>query len=111
MLSTETADRRALVAATDPCGVPNPRLVTAAMRAFALGVLDLRIDATGGAVAALCAEVTRRAPGRFGVRVTGRRADHPEGPEGWDLPAAVDTVIVADPSLARADLWGDRRVL
>ncbi|HET6951923.1 MAG TPA: nitronate monooxygenase, partial [Acidimicrobiales bacterium] len=72
-----------------PFGVPMARVVVAAARAGAYGILDLGRDA--GLAAEALAEITRRTDAPFGVRV----------PDGCrlgpgDLPAAVDTIVVAD---------------
>lgn len=64
----------------------------AAERAGSLGLLDLGRDA--GSARSAMAEVARRLGGaRYGVRVP---AGCPIGPE--DLPAEVDTVLLADPA-------------
>lgn len=86
------ATDRDLVVAVSPFGEPNPRIVIAAERAGALGLLDLGRDA--GAARRGLAEIARRlGAGRYGVRVP---VGCPIGPE--ELPAEVDTVLLADPA-------------
>ena len=99
-----------------PFGEPRARVVVAAARAGALGLLDLGSDA-GRAREALL-QVTLRTDRPFGVRI-GDRCPLVAA----DLPAAVDTVVVADPALARrwradlatadsaADRGADRRLV
>ncbi|WP_234308497.1 type I polyketide synthase [Streptomyces sp. NRRL F-4428] len=92
---------RDLVVAVSPFEEPRPAIVTAAERAGALGLLDLGRDADAARRA--LAETGRRlgsasgAPGasagRHGVRIP---AHCPLGP--GDLPAQVDTVLLADPA-------------
>ncbi|MFZ3492773.1 beta-ketoacyl synthase N-terminal-like domain-containing protein [Streptomyces sp. 5.8] len=83
---------RDLVVAVSPFEEPNPRIVIAAERAGALGLLDLGRDA--GAARRGMAEIARRlGAGRYGVRVP---AGCPIGP--GELPAEVDTVLLADPA-------------
>lgn len=83
---------RDLVVAVSPFEEPNPRIVIAAERAGALGLLDLGRDA--GAARRGMAEIARRlGAGRYGVRVP---AGCPIGP--GELPAGVDTVLLADPA-------------
>lgn len=92
------ADDRDLVVAVSPFEEPNPRIVTAAERAGSLGLLDLGRDAA--AARSAMAEIARRlGAGRpYGVRVP---AGCPIGP--GELPAAVDTVLLADPASHTAD--------
>lgn len=98
---------RDLVVAVSPFEEPNPRIVVAAERAGALGLLDLGRDA-GPARRAL-AEATRTLRQPYGVRV-------PVGCPVWpdELPAEVDTVLLADPAQQpRPAAWaagGARRV-
>jgi acyl transferase domain-containing protein/NAD(P)H-dependent flavin oxidoreductase YrpB (nitropropane dioxygenase family)/acyl carrier protein len=94
-----------LILAADPCGRPNARLVVAAARAGALGILDL-----GGldpaAAATHLAAVVARTDEPFAVRTATPR-DLP------DLPEQVGTVIVTSPGAgpgSRLDAAG-RRVL
>ncbi|MFD8888110.1 SDR family NAD(P)-dependent oxidoreductase [Streptomyces erythrochromogenes] len=100
---------RDLVVAVSPFEEPRPRMVTAAERAGALGLLDLGRDASAARRA--LAELGRRlggaspgtgaspgsgaaaGAGRYGVRVP---AGCPLGP--GDLPPEVDTVLLADPA-------------
>ncbi|MEV8531483.1 SDR family NAD(P)-dependent oxidoreductase [Streptomyces sp. NPDC051211] len=96
------------VVALSPFAEPGAGIVVAAERAGSLGLLDLGRDPAAAHRA--LAELARRLPdGRYGVRVP---AGCPVGPA--DLPAAVDTVLLADPALfARAGEWsagGRRRV-
>ena len=133
-MSTSSRDR---ILVADPCAQPNPSLVVAALRAGALGVLDLATD--GGdlgsdGVAELLADVTRRTREPFAVRVpsdivagdrprhlranssgagTAASADHLPGD---DLPDQVDTVVLTGPHdggtlPAALNAWGSRRVL
>ncbi|MER6995556.1 nitronate monooxygenase, partial [Streptomyces sp. NPDC000410] len=99
---------RDLVVALTPFEEPNPRIVAAAERAGALGLLDLGRDAAlaRGALAELAKLL---GPRPYGVRVP---VGCPTGPD--ELPAEVDTVLLADPLRQRrpAD-WaadGHRRV-
>ncbi|MFE5805826.1 SDR family NAD(P)-dependent oxidoreductase [Streptomyces sp. NPDC056491] len=89
----QPAATRDLVVAVSPFEEPHPAVVTAAERAGSLGLLDLGRDAD--AARRGFAELGRRlADGaRYGVRVP---ADCPLGP--GELPAAVDTVLLADPA-------------
>ncbi|MER5776344.1 SDR family NAD(P)-dependent oxidoreductase [Streptomyces sp. NPDC002039] len=81
---------RDLVVAACPFEEPHPRIVTAAERAGALGLLDLGRDP--GPARAAFAELGRRLEGRtYGVRVP---VGCPLGP--GELPAQVDTVLLAD---------------
>ncbi|WP_240803935.1 type I polyketide synthase [Streptomyces sp. A0592] len=100
---------RDLVVALSPFEEPRPRIVTAAARAGALGLLDLGRDASAARRA--LAELGRRlgvsssdtdtdtaagaaaGTGRYGVRVP---SGCPLGP--GDLPPEVDTVLLADPA-------------
>lgn len=113
--STPPTSTRDLVIVTDPCAVSNPRLVAAAVRAGACGVLDLVVRGEGPDRAAdpvpvgdQVAEVARRVTGQFGVRL-------PAGvePDRVELPDQVDTLILTGP--LPSDLpglsWGERRVL
>ncbi|MFE3583770.1 SDR family NAD(P)-dependent oxidoreductase [Streptomyces vinaceus] len=85
-------DPRDTVVALSPFEEPQPRIVIAAERAGSLGLLDLGRDPA--AARAALAELARRlGPGRrHGVRVP---AACPLGPQ--ELPAEVDTVLLADP--------------
>ncbi|MFD9370903.1 SDR family NAD(P)-dependent oxidoreductase [Streptomyces sp. NPDC060020] len=87
------AATRDLVVAVSPFEEPCPAVVTAAERAGALGLLDLGRDAN--AARSGLAESGRRlgSSGRYGVRVP---AGCPLGPQ--ELPAEVDTVLLADPA-------------
>ncbi|MFF4445618.1 SDR family NAD(P)-dependent oxidoreductase [Streptomyces sp. NPDC001502] len=87
------ATTRDLVVAVTPFEEPHPAVVIAAQRAGALGLLDLGRDAD--AARRGVAELGRRlgAGARYGVRVP---AGCPLGP--GELPAAVDTVLLADPA-------------
>jgi len=79
---------RCLVVGVTPLGEPNAALVAAVERAGGLGVLDLGRD-RHRAIAAL-ADAARWVPSAFGVRVA------PGCPlTVADLPAAVDTVVLA----------------
>ncbi|MER8095687.1 SDR family NAD(P)-dependent oxidoreductase [Streptomyces goshikiensis] len=88
-----SAPARDLVVAVSPFEEPQPRIVTAAERAGALGLLDLGRDPA--AARAAFAELARRlgAGRRYGVRVPW---GCPLGP--GDLPAEVDTVLLAHPA-------------
>ncbi|WP_223838064.1 type I polyketide synthase [Streptomyces venezuelae] len=103
-----TVPARDRVIALSPFTEPNPGLVIAAERAGSLGLLDLGRD-SAAAHRALAEPARCRPAGRYGVRVP---AGCPIGPA--ELPAAVDTVLLADPALfARAGEWtanGRRRV-
>ncbi|MFD3330641.1 SDR family NAD(P)-dependent oxidoreductase [Streptomyces sp. NPDC058701] len=91
---------RDLVVAVSPFEEPHPRIVTAAERAGSLGLLDLGRD--DGAARRGLAEVARRLRGgRHGVRVP---AGCPLAPH--ELPAAVDTVLLADPASYTAERVG-----
>ncbi|MCY0925397.1 SDR family NAD(P)-dependent oxidoreductase [Streptomyces sp. H27-H1] len=91
------ATDRDLVVAVSPFEEPNPRIVTAAERAGALGLLDLGRDA--GAARRAMAEVARRlGAGRYGVRVP---AGCPIGP--GELAPEVDTVLLCDPATHTPD--------
>ncbi|MFD3543562.1 SDR family NAD(P)-dependent oxidoreductase [Streptomyces sp. NPDC058662] len=98
---------RDLVVALSPFEEPNPRLVVAAERAGALGLLDLGTDA-GRAREAL-SETARSLRQPYGVRVP---VGCPLRPD--ELPAEVDTVLLADPAQhASPAAWaagGARRV-
>ncbi|WP_308369177.1 MULTISPECIES: SDR family NAD(P)-dependent oxidoreductase [unclassified Streptomyces] len=87
-----SAETRDLVVALTPFEEPHPRIVTAAERAGALGLLDLGRDPA--AARAAFAELARRLGdgGGYGVRVP---VGCPLGPAA--LPARVDTVLLADP--------------
>lgn len=90
----QCAATRDLVVAVSPFEEPRPGIVTAAERAGALGLLDLGRDAS--AARRGFAELDRRlgsGAGSYGVRVP---AGCPLGP--GELPAAVDTVLLADPA-------------
>ncbi|TMK45868.1 MAG: hypothetical protein E6G66_12335, partial [Actinobacteria bacterium] len=84
----DSLNRRDLVLAISPFGLPDARVTAAAVRAGALGVLDLGRD-RDAAIGAL-AETARWARGPFGVRVG---AGCPLLPS--DLPDTVDTVLLA----------------
>ncbi|MFI1646749.1 SDR family NAD(P)-dependent oxidoreductase [Streptomyces avidinii] len=88
----QPAVTRDLVVAVSPFEEPYPAVVTAAERAGALGLLDLGRDP--GAARRAFAELGRRlgSSARYGVRVP---AGCPLGPA--ELPAAVDTVLLAHP--------------
>ncbi|MFD9725288.1 type I polyketide synthase, partial [Streptomyces sp. NPDC059072] len=96
---------RDLVVAVTPFEEPHPRIVAAAERAGALGLLDLGRDPDAARRA--FAELTRRSggagSGRYGVRVpVGCRV------QPGELPAEVDTVLLADPayhSPAEVSAW------
>ncbi|MFJ3172238.1 SDR family NAD(P)-dependent oxidoreductase [Streptomyces roseus] len=89
----QAPDARDTVIALSPFEEPWPRIVIAAERAGSLGLLDLGRDPE--AARAALAELARRlGPGRrHGVRVP---AGCPLGP--LELPAEVDTVLLADPA-------------
>ncbi|MFF3619492.1 SDR family NAD(P)-dependent oxidoreductase [Streptomyces sp. NPDC002467] len=101
----QSAATRDLVVAVTPFEEPHPRIVAAAERAGALGLLDLGRDPDAARRA--FAELTRRLGGdasrRYGVRVpVGCRV------QPGELPAAVDTVLLADPayhSPAEVSAW------
>ncbi|MFI5979442.1 SDR family NAD(P)-dependent oxidoreductase [Streptomyces sp. NPDC051555] len=97
-----SAATRDLVVALSPFEEPNQRIVTAAERAGALGLLDLGRDPA----AALRAftELARLLGRPYGVRVP---HGCPLGPA--DLPAEVDTVLLADPQAAPGDWAGAGR--
>ncbi|MER5566893.1 SDR family NAD(P)-dependent oxidoreductase [Streptomyces goshikiensis] len=100
-----SAPARDLVVAVSPFEEPQPRIVTAAERAGALGLLDLGRDPA--AARAAFAELARRlgAGRRYGVRVPW---GCPLGP--GDLPAEVDTVLLAHPGQhtpERVAAWAD----
>ncbi|HEV7761809.1 MAG TPA: hypothetical protein VGO78_22535, partial [Acidimicrobiales bacterium] len=130
-----TASRDIVVA--DPCAQPNPPLVAAALRAGALGVLDLN-ELDPRAAAADLAEVARRTPVPFAVRLawTGDRDGDGDNAAARRsrpplvLPDQVDTVVVTggatgfaefDPAAPEADggmatgglaaRWPGRRLL
>src|SRR2546421_5015063 len=87
-MMTGPLDRPDLILALTPFERPNARVAAAAARAGALGVLDLGRD-RARALAAL-QDTVRWSPGPFGVRVP---PGCPLAP--GDLPASVDTVILA----------------
>ncbi|MFE9798240.1 SDR family NAD(P)-dependent oxidoreductase [Streptomyces goshikiensis] len=100
-----SAPARDLVVAVSPFEEPQPRIVTAAERAGALGLLDLGRDPA--AARAAFAELARRlgADRRYGVRVPW---GCPLGP--GDLPPDVDTVLLAHPgehTPERVAAWAD----
>jgi acyl transferase domain-containing protein/NAD(P)H-dependent flavin oxidoreductase YrpB (nitropropane dioxygenase family)/NADP-dependent 3-hydroxy acid dehydrogenase YdfG len=101
--SSRSRDRD-LVWVETPFGEPAPRIVVAAARAGAFGVLDLGAD--GAAARRALEVVTRRTDDAFGVRVSERCPL-----EACDLPEAVDTVVVADAALAERWASGGRRVV
>ncbi|WP_413777694.1 SDR family NAD(P)-dependent oxidoreductase [Streptomyces sp. AM8-1-1] len=78
--------RRDLVVLVSPFEEPRPRMVAAAERAGALGILDLGRD-RDRALAAMAG-----LSGRYGVRIP---SGCPLAPD--DLPAAVDTVLLTEP--------------
>ncbi|MFD9301965.1 SDR family NAD(P)-dependent oxidoreductase [Streptomyces sp. NPDC060048] len=83
---------RGLVVAVSPFEEPNARIVIAAERAGSLGLLDL--GRNEGRARRGFGELARRlGEGRYGVRVP---AGCPIGP--GELPAEVDTVLLADPA-------------
>ncbi|UGY94914.1 type I polyketide synthase [Streptomyces gobiensis] len=97
---------RDLVVALTPFEEPSPRIAAAAERAGALGLLDLGRDADRAHHA--LAELSQRLRRPHGVRVP---AGCPVTPD--ELPAAVDTVLLAEPQLVQAADWaagGRRRV-
>src|SRR5438105_2619107 len=101
----DSLNRRDLVLAISPFGLPDARVTAAAVRAGALGVLDLGRD-RDAAIGAL-AETARWARGPFGVRVG---AGCPLLPS--DLPDVVDTVLLApDAPWQLRDAGGGRRIL
>ncbi|MGH9232023.1 MAG: beta-ketoacyl synthase N-terminal-like domain-containing protein, partial [Acidimicrobiales bacterium] len=84
-----------------PFGEPAPRVVVAAARAGALGVLDL--GACSARAREALAMVARRTTAAVGVRVSSRCLLGP-----GDLPEVVGTVVVDDPALVerwRRDRW------
>ncbi|HMG41374.1 MAG TPA: SDR family NAD(P)-dependent oxidoreductase [Acidimicrobiales bacterium] len=88
----QRARERDLIWVETPFEEPTAKVVVAASRAGAFGILDLGVD-TDRALQAL-ATVTRRTDAPFGVRV----GEHCRlGSD--DLPAAVDTVVLADHTL------------
>jgi acyl transferase domain-containing protein/NAD(P)H-dependent flavin oxidoreductase YrpB (nitropropane dioxygenase family)/NAD(P)-dependent dehydrogenase (short-subunit alcohol dehydrogenase family) len=91
---------RVLVA--DPFGRPSPRVVIAAARAGALGVLDIDDRSAASAIA----EVTSRTELPFAVRTDGSRVRDPE----LVLPPQVETVVLAPGAPPALTLRG-RRVL
>lgn len=98
------ARARDLIWVVTPFQEPGAKVVVAAARAGALGVLDLGQDAARARTA--LGLVVGRTGVPFGVRVTERcplTAD--------DLPDAVDTVVVADAALAPAWRTGGRRLV
>ncbi|MYV99166.1 nitronate monooxygenase, partial [Streptomyces sp. SID3343] len=102
---TSEPTRRDLVLAVSPFGRPNARLVAAARRAGALGILDLGPDR--GRARAELASVAGAGTGSVGVRVP---AGCPLVPE--DLPDHVDVVVLAHNAPWRPDEPGPgRRVL
>ncbi|MFD7031605.1 SDR family NAD(P)-dependent oxidoreductase [Streptomyces sp. NPDC059917] len=88
-----SAATRDLVVALSPFEEPNQRIVTAAERAGALGLLDLGRDPAAARRA--FTELARLLGRPYGVRVP---HGCPLGPA--DLPAEVDTVLLADPQAA-----------
>ncbi|HEX5944819.1 MAG TPA: beta-ketoacyl synthase N-terminal-like domain-containing protein, partial [Acidimicrobiales bacterium] len=101
--SSRTPDRD-LIWVETPFDEPAPKLVVAAARAGALGVLDLGADASRAREA--LAVVTRRTDSGFGVRASLRCPLTPA-----DLPDAVDTVVVAEPGMIALWRSGSRRVV
>ncbi|MGQ0838867.1 SDR family NAD(P)-dependent oxidoreductase [Actinokineospora sp.] len=91
-----------LVIALNPVHRPSPRLTAAAVRAGALGVLDLGAGDRRGVEAAL-ARTVRWSTGPFGVRIG-------PGCAVADLPDQVRAVLLADPARSAAEFDG-RRVL
>ena len=100
-LSASSAD---LVLAVSPLNRPCPRLVAAAARGGALGVLDL--GAGGRAARAALQRTSRWSPKPFGVRL-GERCAVTEA----ELPPEVDTVLLAPGESARVPEFAGRRVL
>jgi len=123
-MSTPSRDR---VLVADPCAQPNPSLVVAALRAGAVGILDVatvRGDGAADAVAELLADVTRRSTSPFAVRIAAADGGGPRhlrgsggrGDQATDLPEQVDTIVVAGPHTpdglrAAVAAWAGRRVL
>ena len=125
-MSTSPRDR---VLVADPCAQPNPSLVVAALRAGAVGVLDLVTTGGDGAadnVADQLTEVTRRTAEPFAVRFAGApaaggRPRHLRGAalrhdQAAELPEQVDTVVLTGPHepedlAATVTAWAGRRVL
>src|SRR5918998_127320 len=93
-----------LIWVESPFEEPAPKLVVAAARAGALGVLDLGTDAARAREA--LAVVTRRIDGPFAVRA-GQRC--PLSPD--DLPDAVRTVVVAEAGMLAAWRHGERTIV
>src|SRR5260370_11845979 len=83
----DSLNRRDLVLAISPFGLPDARVTAAAVRARALGVLDLGRD-RDAAIGAL-PETARWARGPFGVRVGARCPLLPS-----DLPDTGDTLLL-----------------
>ncbi|HEY3141772.1 MAG TPA: SDR family NAD(P)-dependent oxidoreductase [Acidimicrobiales bacterium] len=126
-------DQQDLIVVADPCGQSNPSLVVAALRAGALGVLDLTGSGALGLdvdeVTAAIASVTRRTDRAFAVRLRHAalvarpqhgRARAPASPKELGLPDQVTTVILTGPPPSPATIagigpvtagWGGRRVL
>ena len=92
------AQGRDLIWIETPFGEPEPKIVVAASRAGAFGLLDLGSDAA--AARAALDLVVRRSDRPFGVRVAERCGLGPA-----DLPEVVDTVVLADHSLVPT--WQD----
>ncbi|WP_238438179.1 type I polyketide synthase, partial [Frankia nepalensis] len=86
---------RDLVVVVTPFAEPNAALVAAVERAGGLGVLDLGREAARARRA--LADAARWCRGAFAVRVGPGAALGPD-----DLPAEVDTVLLADPALIAA---------
>lgn len=85
-------DKRFVVIACNPLGLPDARVTVAACRAGAMGVLDLGADAT--VAAAALRAVQRRWEGPFGVRISAAGSPPPDLP-ACDLPESVDTIVFA----------------
>jgi acyl transferase domain-containing protein/NAD(P)H-dependent flavin oxidoreductase YrpB (nitropropane dioxygenase family) len=94
MTAAPQTNHRDLVLVADPCAQPNPRLVVAAVRAGARGVLDLPGERRGrhAPTTELLAEVTRKTAGPFVARLS-----HGVAGDGAELPDQADTVILAGP--------------
>ncbi|MBN2622890.1 MAG: acyltransferase domain-containing protein, partial [Acidimicrobiales bacterium] len=95
---------RELIVGITPGSRPDGRLVVGLCRAGTLGVLDLGTDPSRALTEAALVEARHTGP--FGVRVTPLAGLGP-----GELPGAVDTVIVTDPSLVRPHREAERRVL
>jgi acyl transferase domain-containing protein/NAD(P)H-dependent flavin oxidoreductase YrpB (nitropropane dioxygenase family) len=93
-------NRRDLVLAVSPCGMPNPRLAAAVVRAGATGILDL---GRGGVAARRALELAAQwSPGGFGVRA-GRGCELDPAEVERLAPGRVDCVVLAAGSPWRAN--------